>query len=73
MHTRDAPYFFKGAISELLPGYALTSWISLIGPAKMPADLVARINGLAVKALNDPGLKKSYGDQGATPLPMTTA
>ena len=61
------------AISELLPGYALTSWSSLIGPAKMPADLVARINGLTVRALNDPALKKSYADQGATPLPMTVA
>ena len=39
----------------------------------MPADLAARINGLTVRALNDPGLKKSYADQGATPLPMTVA
>ena len=61
------------AISEVLPGYALTSWISLIGPAKMPADLVARINALTVKALADPALKKSYGDLGAAPLPMTVA
>jgi len=61
------------AISELLPGYALTSWISLIGPAKMPIDLVATINALAVKALADPGLIKSYGDLGAAPMPMTPA
>ena len=61
------------AISELLPGYALTSWISLIGPAKMPADLVATINGLSVKALADPGLIKRYGDLGAAPMPMTPA
>jgi tripartite-type tricarboxylate transporter receptor subunit TctC len=61
------------AISELLPGYALTSWISLIGPAKMPADLVARINGLAVKALADPGLKARYNELGASPMPMTPA
>jgi tripartite-type tricarboxylate transporter receptor subunit TctC len=61
------------AISELLPGYALTSWISLIGPAKMPADLVATINRLSVKALADPGLIKSYSDLGAAPMPMTSA
>jgi tripartite-type tricarboxylate transporter receptor subunit TctC len=61
------------AISELLPGYALTSWISLIGPAKMPPDLVATINGLSVKALADPGLIKSYGGLGAAPMPMTPA
>ena len=39
----------------------------------MPADLVARINALTVKALADPALKKSYGDLGAAPLPMTVA
>ena len=61
------------AIGEVLPGYALTSWISLIGPAKMPADLVATINGLSVKALADPRLIKSYGDLGAAPMPMTPA
>jgi tripartite-type tricarboxylate transporter receptor subunit TctC len=61
------------AISEVLPGYALTSWISLIGPAKMPADLVATVNRLTVKALADPALIKSYGELGATPLPMTPA
>lgn len=61
------------AISELLPGYALTSWISLIGPAKMPPDLVTTINKMSVKALADPGLIKSYRDLGATPLPMTPA
>jgi tripartite-type tricarboxylate transporter receptor subunit TctC len=59
------------AISEVLPGYALTSWISLIGPAKMPPDLVATINRLTVKALADPALIKGYGELGATPLPMT--
>jgi tripartite-type tricarboxylate transporter receptor subunit TctC len=61
------------AIGELLPGYSLTSWISLIGPAKMSADLVATINALSVKALADPGLIKSYGELGAAPMPMTPA
>jgi tripartite-type tricarboxylate transporter receptor subunit TctC len=61
------------AISELLPGYALTSWISLIGPAGMAADLVTKINALTVKALADPGLKMRYNELGASPMPMTPA
>src|SRR5437762_5047648 len=42
------------AMAELLPGYELTSWAGLVGPANMPADLVAQINALTVKALRDP-------------------
>jgi len=61
------------AIGELLPGYSLTSWISLIGPAGMAPDLVARINAMAVKALTDPGLKARYNEFGASPMPMTPA
>jgi tripartite-type tricarboxylate transporter receptor subunit TctC len=61
------------AISELFPDYAVTSWIALIGPAGMSADLVKQVNALTVKALADPGLKTRYGDLGATPMPMTPA
>ena len=42
------------AMAELLPGYELTSWTALIGPANMPPDLVAQINALTGKALRDP-------------------
>jgi tripartite-type tricarboxylate transporter receptor subunit TctC len=59
------------AIGELLPGYQLTSWIALIGPAGMPSDLVGHVNALCVKALADPGLKTRYNDLGAAPMPMT--
>jgi tripartite-type tricarboxylate transporter receptor subunit TctC len=61
------------AMAEILPGYQLTSWIALIGPAGMAADLVGKINALCVKALADPGLKARYNDLGATPMPMTPA
>jgi tripartite-type tricarboxylate transporter receptor subunit TctC len=61
------------AINELFPDYAVTSWIALIGPAGMSADLVKQVNALTVKALADPGLKTRYNDLGATPMPMTPA
>src|SRR3954469_21572005 len=37
----DVPTF-----SEVLPGFEITSWTSMIGPASMNADLVAQINAL---------------------------
>jgi tripartite-type tricarboxylate transporter receptor subunit TctC len=61
------------AIGEMFPGYGVTSWIALIGPAGMPADLVGQVNALSVKALTDRGLKARYNDLGAEPMPMSPA
>src|SRR4030081_1852496 len=61
------------AMAEVLPGYEITSWTAMIGPANMKADLVAQINALTVKALADPALKARYSDLGATPWPTTPA
>jgi len=54
------------AMAEALPGYAMTSWTAMIGPANMPADLVAQINALTAKALADPQVKTRYRDLGAS-------
>lgn len=61
------------AMAEVLPGYEMTSWTSLNGPAGMKADLVAQINALTVRALADPWLKGRYGDLGAKPWPASPA
>src|SRR5258708_15241463 len=59
------------AFAEVLPGYEMTSWTAMIGPANMKRDLVAQINALIVKALAAPGLKARYADLGATPWPAS--
>jgi len=61
------------AMAEILPGYAMTSWTAMVGPANIRADLVAQMNTLIAKALADPVLKARYGDLGATPWPMSPA
>jgi len=61
------------AMAEVLPGYEMTSWTSMIGPANLKPELVAQINALTNKALADPGLKARYADLGATPWPTTPA
>jgi tripartite-type tricarboxylate transporter receptor subunit TctC len=60
-------------MAEVLPGYEITSWTAMIGPANMKADLVAQINALVVRALADPALKARYADLGATPWPTSPA
>src|SRR5262245_4195905 len=61
------------AMAEVLPGYAMTSWTAMIGPANMKADLVAQINALTARALADPGVKSRYGDLGASTWPTSPA
>jgi len=61
------------AMAEVLPGYEITSWTAMIGPPNMKADLVARVNALAGKALADPALKARYAELGATPWPTSPA
>ena len=60
-------------MAEVLPGYAMTSWTALIGPANMKADLVAQVSALTVKALADRALQERYAELGATPWPASSA
>lgn len=56
-----------------IPGMDLTSWISIVGPAKMPADVVARLNTLLVQALNAPDVKEFYARGAWEASPSTPA
>jgi tripartite-type tricarboxylate transporter receptor subunit TctC len=42
-----------------VPGIDLTSWIAIVGPAKMPPELVARVNAVFVAALSDKGVHEA--------------
>jgi tripartite-type tricarboxylate transporter receptor subunit TctC len=71
--TRIAELPDVPAFAEVLPGYEMTSWTAMIGPANMKAELVAQINALIARALADPGLKARYADLGATPWQASPA
>ena len=60
-------------MAEVLPGYEITSWTAMIGPANIKADRVAQVNALIARALADPALKARYADLGATPWPTSPA
>lgn len=54
-----------------LPGFQLEVWFGLLGPARMPADLVKRINEDLNAVLATPEVKEILGRDGATPKPST--
>lgn len=44
-------------VAETLPGYELSVWYGLFGPANMPNELVERLNAAANAAMMDPAVK----------------
>ncbi len=46
-------------------GFDAVTWFGVLGPAKLPKDVVAKFNADINKALKDPDLQKRLGDQGA--------
>ena len=52
-------------IAEGLPGYAIPpSWVGFLGPPKMSATLVARMNAELVAALSTPKVREALEDNG---------
>jgi tripartite-type tricarboxylate transporter receptor subunit TctC len=43
-----------------LPGYEAISWFGLFGPAGMPADVVAKINGEVARLFSSPEFRKNF-------------
>jgi len=54
-------------MGETLPGFEMTSWSGLCGPAGLPAPIVARMSELIRKALDSDFVKSNFLKQGATP------
>jgi tripartite-type tricarboxylate transporter receptor subunit TctC len=55
----DAP-----TIAESVPGYGLDVWIGLSMPAKVPADIVAKVQRDVAAVLNEPQQKERLAAQG---------
>ena len=51
----------------------LENFFGLSGPAKLPSDIVARVNGACNEVLAMPEIKKRLIDLGITAVPASTA
>jgi tripartite-type tricarboxylate transporter receptor subunit TctC len=50
------------AVSETLPGYEIATWYGLAGPAKMPREIVLRLNAEIQAILKQPDIAKRLQD-----------
>lgn len=59
---KDVPTIAEAGV----PGYVVSNWFGVLGPARMDARLVAKLNDDIAKAMADPELTKKLEDQGIT-------
>ena len=61
-------------LAELkMPAVNDQAWYGLIGPAKMPDDIVKKLNEAAIKTLQNPAVREKLLAQGAQPIGNTPA
>ena len=53
------------------PGFESGTWYGLMAPARTPRDIVARLNGAVVRAVQMPDVRDKLAAQGADPIIMT--
>ena len=54
-----------------IPGFELSSWWGIVGPAGMPPDVVAKLNAAINKTLNSAEIGKFMASEGAAAQEMT--
>jgi len=54
-------------------GFTAVQWYGIVGPAKMPAPIVARLNEEINKAIATPELRERLSSEALEPMPMTSA
>jgi tripartite-type tricarboxylate transporter receptor subunit TctC len=53
-------------VEQGLPGYVVEGWFAVIGPARLPADDVKRVNAAFSEAFASPEVKEAMAKQGNT-------
>ncbi|MFM9881387.1 MAG: Bug family tripartite tricarboxylate transporter substrate binding protein [Burkholderiales bacterium] len=64
----DVPTFSEGGAQ----GYAVTSWLGLLAPAKTPRAIIDRLNRDIELVMNEPEVRERYATLGIVPSPGST-
>jgi len=52
-------------VGETVPGYTITTWYGAVAPAKVPREIIVRLNQEMLKALQLPDIKERMASLGA--------
>ncbi len=56
------------AMNEALPGFEIVGWYGVLGPARLPEPIVAKLHDAFVKALNAPDIRDRIVADGSEPV-----
>jgi tripartite-type tricarboxylate transporter receptor subunit TctC len=62
--TRSAALPDIPTVAESVPGYEASLWYGFVGPARMAADIVQRLNAEIVRALKEPAVRERFSAEG---------
>jgi tripartite-type tricarboxylate transporter receptor subunit TctC len=58
-------------VAETVPGFDVSNWIGVFGPAGMPPAIVAKLNAEVQKIMKSPEIQKRLEAEGAKFIPMS--
>ena len=58
------------AIAETVPGFDITAWFAVVGPANLPRPVVDKLHGAITAILEKPDAKERFASIGVAPMPM---
>lgn len=67
------PTVSEAGQADGLGRFDVNTWFGLFGPARLPAEVLARLNRAFVEALGTPEVKARLASLMAEPAPMTPA
>jgi tripartite-type tricarboxylate transporter receptor subunit TctC len=61
------------SINDTIPGFQISTWFGIFGPANLAPAMVAQLNDVFTAALRDPAVVEKFSRMSATPSPMKPA
>ena len=58
------------ALAEAMPGFDITAWFAIVGPAGIPKDVVDKLNHAVGQALKSPEAREKLAGIGIQPMPL---
>ena len=58
------------AIAESVPGFDITAWFAVVGPANMPKPVVDKLNGAITAIVERADAKERFAGIGLAPMPL---
>ena len=59
------------ALADTMPGFDITAWFAIVGPAGVPKDVVDKLNHAVGQALKNPEAMDKLAGIGMQPMPLT--